>query len=49
VPDKSSGKRRQKVEIFYNAVGVIDIPTPEELAVPEAEHATRKQQNHISA
>jgi len=48
-PDKSSGKRIQEIEIFYNAVGVIDIPTPEELAMLEAEHAARKQQDHISA
>jgi hypothetical protein len=30
-PDKSSGKRVQQIDIYYNAVGVIDIPTPEEL------------------
>ena len=26
-PDKSSGHRTQKIEIYYNAVGVIDLPT----------------------
>ena len=25
-PDKSSGKRKQKVEIIYNGVGILDIP-----------------------
>jgi hypothetical protein len=25
-PDKSSGKRKQKVEIFYNCVGIIAVP-----------------------
>jgi len=48
-PDKSSGKRIQQVDIYYNAVGVIDIPTPEELKALEAEHAARKQQEHKSA
>lgn len=30
-PDKSSGKRKQKVEIFYNAVGIIDVPSQDEM------------------
>lgn len=25
-PDKSSGKRKQKVEIIYNGIGILDIP-----------------------
>ncbi|MBU5439332.1 DUF4368 domain-containing protein [Tissierella sp. MSJ-40] len=25
-PDKSSGKRKQKIEIVYNGVGILDIP-----------------------
>jgi len=25
-PDRSSGKRQQKVEIYYNSVGIIDLP-----------------------
>ena len=29
-PDKSSGHRRQKIEIYYNAVGIIDLPTIKE-------------------
>ena len=30
-PDKSSGKRKQKVEIFYNSVGIIDVPSQDEM------------------
>ncbi|MDD4494660.1 MAG: recombinase family protein [Eubacteriales bacterium] len=30
-PDKSSGKRRQKIEIFYNSVGIIDVPDEDEM------------------
>ena len=26
-PDKSTGHRTQKIEIYYNAVGIIDLPT----------------------
>jgi hypothetical protein len=29
-PDKSSGHRKQKIEIYYNAVGIIDLPTVNE-------------------
>ena len=29
-PDKSSGHRKQKIEIYYNAVGIIDFPTVNE-------------------
>ena len=29
-PDKSSGHRKQKIEIYYNAVGIIDLPTVKE-------------------
>ena len=43
-PEKVNGKRTQQIDIFYNAVGVIDIPTEEELAVMEAEYKARKQQ-----
>jgi len=48
-PDKSSGKRIQQIDIFYNAVGVIDIPTDEEMAALEAEHAAHKRQESKSA
>jgi site-specific DNA recombinase len=30
-PDKSSGKRTQKVEIFYNSIGIIDVPGENEM------------------
>lgn len=30
-PDKSGGKRKQKVEIFYNSVGIIDVPDEDEM------------------
>lgn len=30
-PDKSSGKRKQTVEIFYNAVGILDVPSQDEI------------------
>jgi len=49
VPDKSSGKRVQHLDIFYNAVGVIDIPTDEEMKALQAEHAARKRQKSKSA
>jgi len=48
-PDKSTGKRTQQIDIFYNAVGVIDIPTPEELEALDAEYRVRKQKEHKSA
>ena len=48
-PDKSSGKRVQQIDIYYNAVGVIDIPTDEELEVMRSEHLAQKQQEHKSA
>ena len=48
-PDKSSGKRTQQIDIYYNSVGVIDIPTSEEMEVLRAEHEATKQQKHKSA
>lgn len=30
-PDRSSGKRKQKVEVFYNAIGIIDVPSQDEM------------------
>ena len=44
-PDKSSGKRVQQIDIFYNAVGVIEIPAPGELDALLAQ----RQQDHKSA
>ena len=29
-PDKSSGHRKQKIEIYYNAVGILNLPTATE-------------------
>lgn len=48
-PEKVDGKRTQRIDIYYNAVGVIDIPTPEELEALKAEHAAQKQQKTQSA
>ena len=48
-PDKSTGKRIQQIDIYYNAVGVIDIPTPEEMEMLQAEYAAKTQQDHKSA
>ena len=44
-PDKSSGKRVQQIDIFYNAVGVIDIPTPEEMEILRAAHIAQKHKS----
>ncbi len=44
-PNKSSGKRVQQIDIYYNAVGVIDIPTEEELDAMIAE----RKKSHKSA
>ena len=41
-PDKSSGKRKQKVEIHYNAIGIIDVPTEDEIAQFLREHQQRR-------
>jgi len=30
-PDRSSGKRKQKIEIYYNSVGIIDVPSQDEM------------------
>ena len=48
-PDKSSGKRIQEIGIHYNAVGVINIPTDEEMREMEAEYRAKKQQASKSA
>jgi len=48
-PEKVDGKRTQRIDIYYNAVGVIDIPTDEELKALAAEHATSKRKDHRSA
>jgi hypothetical protein len=45
-PDKTSGKRTQKVEIFYNSVGILDLPTADEMIImlKERKQQKRKQQ-----
>jgi DNA invertase Pin-like site-specific DNA recombinase len=48
-PDKSSGKRTQQIDIYYNAVGVIDIPPDEELEALKAEHTAAAQKDTKSA
>ena len=30
-PDKSSGKRKQTIEIYYNSVGIINVPSQDEM------------------
>lgn len=47
--DKSSGKRTQRIDIYYNAVGVVNIPTAEELESLKAARAVPKEQDHKSA
>jgi len=44
-PEKIDGKRTQQIDIFYNAIGVIDIPTSEELTAMEAKYAAKKQKS----
>jgi len=48
-PDKSSGKRIQQIDIYYNAVGVINIPTDEDLEILKTEHEALKRKEHKSA
>ena len=41
-PDKSSGKRKQQIEIIFNFVGQVDIPILTEPIVLERESQNRK-------
>ena len=41
-PDYRDGKRYQTVDIYYNGVGVIREPSPEEMERYFKEHMTRK-------
>ena len=41
-PDKSGGKRRQKVEIFFNFVDDVDIPVISEPIVTQTTYERRK-------
>lgn len=42
-PDKSSGKRRQQIDIYYTAVGIVNIPTHEELEQLRLECKAKQQ------
>ena len=44
-PDKSGGKRVQQIDIYYNAVGVIDIPTPKEMDILRTAHIAQKHKS----
>ena len=47
-PEKINGKRHQSIDIFYNAVGVIDIPSDEEFeAIEEAFKAKRRAREQM--
>ena len=41
-PDKSSGKRKQKVKIFFNFVDDVDIPVISEPIVTQTTYERRK-------
>ena len=40
-PDKSSGHRTQQIDIYYSYVGIVDIPTDEEMREMEREYMRR--------
>jgi hypothetical protein len=42
-PDKSSGKRKQKVEIFYNSIGIVNVPTEDEMVEYLIERKARRK------
>lgn len=41
-PDKSSGKRRQKIKIYFNFVNEVDIPVFSEPSIAESTYGRRK-------
>jgi hypothetical protein len=41
-PDKSSGKRKQKEELFYNAIGIFDVPSEDEMVELLKERKARR-------
>jgi hypothetical protein len=43
-PDKSSGHRKQKIEIYYNAVGIIDVPTVRQMQGQKDRRVNSKRQ-----
>lgn len=42
-PDKSSGKRMQEIDIYYNAVGVVNVLSKEELDALNQEHKQQQR------
>ena len=44
-PDKSSGHRKQKIEIYYNAVGIIDLPTVKEGRLHRSSRQMQRQKD----
>ena len=48
-PEKVNGKRVQQIEIYYNAVGVINIPTDEEYEALRAEWQARNERENKGA
>ena len=47
-PNKTNGKRTQQIEIYYNAVGVINIPTDEEIKAKLAARNAEQQQEETN-
>lgn len=47
--DKSSGHRRQKVEIYYNSVGIFDLPSEDEMVEYLKERKRKRLESHIKA
>ena len=43
-PDKSSGKRRQKIDIYYKAIGVFNVPDEDELLLRDENGNFQKKQ-----
>jgi DNA invertase Pin-like site-specific DNA recombinase len=44
-PDKSSGHRQQKVEIYYNFVGILDLPSEDEMVEYLKDRKRRRLEN----
>ena len=42
-PDRSGGKRTQQIDIYYNAVGVINIPTDEEMETKREKRESQRE------
>ena len=48
-PEKVNGKRFQQIDILYNAVGMIYVPTEAELKAMNAEYEAQQQKDYRSA